>query len=119
VLPSYAEGMPMSLLEAMAAGIPTVSTAVGSVPEVVSDGVNGFLIAPGDSATLARRLRRLLHDPELASRLGAAARETVRLRFAADSVLAQLERVYAAAGLVPRTGDALPGNPVRSAREAA
>lgn len=108
VLPSYAEGMPMSLLEAMAAGIPTVSTAVGSVPEVVTDGVNGFLMAPGDIVALERLLRRLLHDPELAARLAAAARDTVRLRFAADSVLARLERVYAAAGLVPGPAAALP-----------
>jgi glycosyltransferase involved in cell wall biosynthesis len=121
VLPSYAEGMPMSLLEAMAAGIPAVSTAVGSVPEVVTDGVDGFLIAPGDTAALERVLRRLLHDPELASRVGAAARETVRLRFAADRVLARLERVYAAAGLVPRTRPAAvsPSDPARRMRKAA
>jgi glycosyltransferase involved in cell wall biosynthesis len=119
VLPSYAEGMPMSLLEAMAAGVPTVSTAVGSVPEVVNDGVNGFLIAPGDTAALERLLSRLLRDVELRAKVAAAARETVRVRFGADGVLAALERVYAAEGLVPRQAAARRGNAPRQVREAA
>jgi glycosyltransferase involved in cell wall biosynthesis len=119
VLPSYAEGMPMSLLEAMAAGIPTVSTAVGSVPEVVTDGVDGFLIAPGDTAALQKVLGLLLRDAALRAGVAAAARETVRLRFGADMVLARLERVYAAEGLVPREAAVLRGNPRRPVREAA
>jgi glycosyltransferase involved in cell wall biosynthesis len=119
VAPSYAEAMPMALLEAMAAGVPTLSTAVGGVPDVITDGVNGMLMAPGDVAALARLLRRLLQDPVLASRLAAAARDTVRMRFAADSVLARLERVYAEAGLLPRPAAALQHPPRRSVREAA
>jgi glycosyltransferase involved in cell wall biosynthesis len=119
VLPSYAEAMPMALLEAMAAGVPTLSTAVGGIPDVVTDGVNGILIAPGDVAALERQLRRLLEDRKLASRLAAAARDTVRLRFAADRVLARLERVYAAAGLVPQPAAALHNGPQRPVREAA
>jgi glycosyltransferase involved in cell wall biosynthesis len=102
VLPSYAEGMPMSLLEAMAAGIPSVTTAVGSVPEVVADGVNGLLIAPGDVAALERQLSRLLSDAPLRAKIGAAARDTVRERFGADQGLAALERLYAGQGLVRR-----------------
>jgi glycosyltransferase involved in cell wall biosynthesis len=98
-LPSYAEGMPMSLLEAMAAGVPVVASAVGGVPEVVADGVSGLLVAPGDTATLSRSLRRLLLDRELAARVGAAARETVRARFAPEKALARLEEVYADVGL--------------------
>src|SRR4051812_34416010 len=101
-LPSYAEGMPMSLLEAMAAGIPSVTTAVGSVPEVVEDGANGLLVEPRDVPALERALARVLEDPAFAARIADAARETVRRRFAGGAVLAELERVYAAAGLAPR-----------------
>jgi glycosyltransferase involved in cell wall biosynthesis len=119
VLPSYAEAMPMALLEAMAAGVPTVSTAVGSVPDVVTDGVNGLLVAPGDVAALEKQLRRLLQDPKLASRLAAAARETVRLRFPADRVLARLERMYADIGLVVKPARALQSSRQPPVREAA
>jgi glycosyltransferase involved in cell wall biosynthesis len=98
-LPSYAEGMPMSLLEAMAAGVPVVAAAVGGVPEVVADGVSGFLVAPGDGATLSRLLRKLLVDRELGARVGAAGRATVQARFAPDKALALLEQVYADLGL--------------------
>jgi glycosyltransferase involved in cell wall biosynthesis len=94
VLPSYAEGLPVSLLEAMASGLPVAATSVGGIPDVVADGVNGFLFAPGDSAMLQRLLRRLIHDPELGKRIALAARETVRARFATERVLAQLDELY-------------------------
>jgi len=94
VLPSYAEGLPVSLLEAMAAGVPVAATSVGGIPDVVADGINGFLFTPGDSATLQRLLRRLMHDAELGKRMALAARETVRLRFSAEHVLAQLDKLY-------------------------
>jgi glycosyltransferase involved in cell wall biosynthesis len=98
-LPSYSAGLPMALLEAMAAGVPVVASAVGGVPEVVADGISGFLAAPGDCATLSRLLRKLLIDRQLAARVGAAGRETVRARFAPDKALARLEEVYIEAGL--------------------
>ena len=98
-LPSYDEGMPMSLLEAMAAGVPAVASPVGGIPEVVVDGVSGLLAAPGDAATLHRHLRRLLLDRGLGERIGAAGRETVRARFAAERALPKLEEVYAGIGL--------------------
>ena len=100
-LPSYAEGMPMGLLEAMAAGVPVIASPVGGMPEVVVDGVTGFLAAPGDVATLERLLRRLLLDRALGARVGAAARETVRLRFAPERALARLEALYAGLGVQP------------------
>jgi glycosyltransferase involved in cell wall biosynthesis len=99
VLPSYAEGLPMSLLEAMAAGVPVVASGTGGIPDLVADGVNGFLCAPGDVAALERVLRRLMLDPELGRRIASAARESVRLRFAAEGVLAQLGEIYAEFGL--------------------
>jgi glycosyltransferase involved in cell wall biosynthesis len=98
-LPSYAEGMPVSLLEAMAAGVPVVASPVGGIPEVVVDGVGGFLAAPGDVATLTRLLRKLLLDRRLGAKIGAAARETVRLRFAPERALPKLEALYADLGL--------------------
>lgn len=104
VVPSYAEGLPMSLLEAMAAGLPVVATEVGGIPDVVTDGVNGFLFKPGDIATLERLLRRLMHDPRLRMRIATAARETVRLRFSADRVLARLDEIYAGLGLAVAAG---------------
>jgi len=99
VLPSYVEGMPMSLLEAMAGGLPVIATDVGGIPDVVNDGVDGFLFAPGDIARLERLLRALLNDAALAGRVGAAARATVLRRFSADQVIARIEELYADIGL--------------------
>jgi glycosyltransferase involved in cell wall biosynthesis len=98
-LPSYDEALPISLLEAMAAGVPAVACAVGGIPEVVTDGVSGFLIAPGDTASLERALRRLLTERALAARIGAAARETARRRFAPERALTKLEELYAQLGV--------------------
>jgi glycosyltransferase involved in cell wall biosynthesis len=83
----------------MAAGVPVVATSVGGIPEVVVDGLTGCLVAPGDRASLTRALRRLLTERELGERLGAAGRETARLRYAPERALPQLERVYTALGL--------------------
>jgi glycosyltransferase involved in cell wall biosynthesis len=106
VLPSHVEGLPMSLLEAMAAGVPVVASAVGGIPDVVHDGVNGFLVAPGDRVALLRALGKVLHDPQLGAALGAAGREAMRARHAPDRVLAPLEALYArlgvAGGAAPR-----------------
>jgi glycosyltransferase involved in cell wall biosynthesis len=115
VLPSYAEGMPVSVMEAMAAGLPVLASAVGGIPDMLTDGVNGFLVAPNDKGTLARLLRRLLHDPSLRQRIGSAARETARLRFAADKVLGSLEMIYGQLGLT-RSSEAGPAVAMRTYR---
>ncbi|HET7199039.1 MAG TPA: glycosyltransferase [Burkholderiales bacterium] len=106
-LPSYDEALPASLVEAMSAGVPPLASPVGGIPEVVQDGVSGLLVAPGDRANLERRLKRLLLDRPLAGRLGAAARESARLRFSPERVLPRLEAIYAAAGVV--ASSAAPG----------
>lgn len=98
-LPSYEEAMPLGVLEAMAAGVPVVATPLGGVAEMVVDGVSGFLHAPGDTATLQRLLRKLLLDRKLAGRVGAAARESVRLRCAPQRALARLGELYSELGL--------------------
>jgi len=101
-LPSYNEGLPMSVLEAMAHGVPVLSTPVGGIPEAVTDGVEGFLVAPGDVDALAARLQQLLAEPELAQRMGAAARAKVAGTFASTAVLPALERIYLSLGMRTR-----------------
>jgi glycosyltransferase involved in cell wall biosynthesis len=98
-LPSYDEGLPMSVLEAMSAGVPAVVSPVGALPEAVVDGVTGLLVAAGDTAGLKRALGKLLLDRKLAARMGAAARESARLRFAPERVIPQLEDLYEEVGL--------------------
>lgn len=77
VLPSLWEGLPMALLEAMAAGLATVATSVSGVREVVQDGRDGLLVPPADPAALATALARIAREPDLRRRLGAAARQRV------------------------------------------
>jgi glycosyltransferase involved in cell wall biosynthesis len=81
VLSSRSEGAPMSILEAMAAGLPVVATRVGGVDELVADGDTGMLVPPGDAAALSAALGLLIADPALRRRLGEAGRERVRRRF--------------------------------------
>lgn len=94
VLPSYNEGLPVSVLEAMAAGLPVVSTPVGGIPEAVVDCVEGYLVQPGDVVALADRLGRLLADTELRSRMGDAARHKVETTFAVERIVPQIEAIY-------------------------
>jgi glycosyltransferase involved in cell wall biosynthesis len=81
VLSSASEGMPISVLEAMASGLPVVATRVGGVPELVADGETGFLVPPGEPQALADALGRLLADRALRQRLGDAGLERVRRSF--------------------------------------
>jgi glycosyltransferase involved in cell wall biosynthesis len=111
ILPSYAEGMPMALLEAMSWGLPVVATPVGGVPQVVDSETNGLMVQPGDVTGLTQALTRLLESPELRQRLGAAARHTVETRFDLRQALDQLTLIYRRFGLearaVPATAPAL------------
>jgi glycosyltransferase involved in cell wall biosynthesis len=81
VLSSRSEGLPVSVLEAMAARLPVVATAVGGLPELVVEGQTGYLVSPGDPGALAAALRPLLADRDLRSRLGDAGRARVEERF--------------------------------------
>jgi glycosyltransferase involved in cell wall biosynthesis len=81
VLSSRSEGMPISVLEAMAAGLPVVASAVGGVPELVVDGETGVLVPPDDADALADALRRVLDDDALRHRLGDGARRRAAKRF--------------------------------------
>jgi glycosyltransferase involved in cell wall biosynthesis len=77
VLPSYAEGLPMSLLEAMAWGLPVISTAVGSIPEHVHQGAQGLLVTPGDVSELAGAIEKIVMDDALRRNMGERARKAV------------------------------------------
>lgn len=99
VLPSYCEGLPMSVLEAMAAGLPVICTPVGGVPEAITDGCEGRLIVPGDIDALCAALDALLSRLELRQRMGEAARSKVESTFSAACVLPQVEQLYTRLGI--------------------
>lgn len=94
VLPSYAEGMPVAVLEAMAAGLPVVTTPVGGVPDFFTDGVNGLLVPPGDVAALAAALVRLLDDPTQRAAMGHHNRQQALAQFDAPPYVERLLEVY-------------------------
>lgn len=101
-LPSQAEGISNTLLEAMACGCAPVATAVGGNPELVDDAVNGLLVPAQNSAALAAALARLVDDGRLRERLAAASLARVREQFSLDGMLAAYGRLYASH--LPRTG---------------
>ena len=93
-LPSYHEGLPASIIEAMAAGAPIVSTPVGGIPEAVTEAYNGFLVAPGDVDALHDRLRKLSLDADLRDRMGRRSRHLMEEHFELDTLLERLVDVY-------------------------
>jgi len=94
VLSSRWEGLPYTIIEAMMARLPVVSTRVGGVPELVEDGVTGFLVPAEDPPALAEALQTLLDDPELRRRMGEAGREKALREFTLDRMLRETERTY-------------------------
>jgi glycosyltransferase involved in cell wall biosynthesis len=94
VLPSLNEGLPLALLEAMAAGKPVIATAIGGTKEVVTNGSTGLLVPPANSRDLAVAIRLLLSDRALADRMGAAGRQHVSAHFSSDAMVEQTIRVY-------------------------
>ncbi len=94
VLPSWYEGVPNALLEAMATGLPCIATAIGGTMDLATDEHEALLVAPGDAAALAKALLRILTDRDLAGRLGAAARRRVEGHFSLDAVVTRYEQLY-------------------------
>jgi glycosyltransferase involved in cell wall biosynthesis len=93
-LPSLGEGLPLALLEAMHAGKPVVATAVGGVPELITSGVNGLLVARASETELADAIAELARSPELCARLGAAGRSTVEHAYSESAYLESLSSIY-------------------------
>ena len=93
-LPSFAEGLPVVLMEAMATGRPVVATRITGVPELVEDGVSGFLVAPGNVEQLAAALGRLAASPALRESFGRAGRLKVEEGFDAARCAAQVAVVF-------------------------
>jgi glycosyltransferase involved in cell wall biosynthesis len=93
-LPSFTEGLPNVALEASAAGVAVVATAVGGSPEAVDDGVNGLLVPSGDPAALAARLIEVLSDDDRRKALGRRGRDRVRDRFSFEGQALQYQRLF-------------------------
>jgi len=112
VLPSFAEGVPVGLMEAQASGLPVVATQVGGVSELVVDGVTGFVCRPGDRTQLAERIAQLASDPELRRRMGAAGRQRVTVDFNSADEGRRLADLFRHAGATGHIGarPTLPGS---------
>jgi glycosyltransferase involved in cell wall biosynthesis len=94
VLSTHREGFPLSILEAMAMGKPVVATAVGGIPEIVTQGVTGYLHQHGNSQELADALLRLMDNPEEARRMGASAREHVLQNYSRQKFTDEIAKTY-------------------------
>ncbi|MBU6453242.1 MAG: N-acetyl-alpha-D-glucosaminyl L-malate synthase BshA [Cyanobacteria bacterium REEB67] len=94
LITSENESFCLSILEAMFFGCPSVATRVGGIPEVVEDGVSGYLVPFGDANGLARAVEKLIQDPDLRRRLGENARRQAQEKFSAAGVIPQYEHLY-------------------------
>jgi len=94
ILASRWEGLPISIIEAMRAGLPVVATDIGGVSELVVDGQTGYLVPRGDSETLARRLSLLCKDASLRKRMGQAGRRRYESSFTFDRMYRETLEVY-------------------------
>jgi glycosyltransferase involved in cell wall biosynthesis len=103
VLPSYAEALPMALLEGMAEELPAIATRIGAIPTLISDGVEGFLVAPGEVDALADRICRLAFNPALRRRMGRSARERVERDFSQAAMARRVYQIYQA--IINRDGE--------------
>jgi len=93
-LPSRYEGLPMTLLEAFAHGLPAVTSDVGGIPEVLQDGVNGFMCQADNTAQMCERLEKILRDDHLRNTMGAQARRTVETHFTIERMVSETWQLY-------------------------
>ena len=94
VQPSRADNLPLSILEAMAAGLPVVGSRVGGIPELIVDGVTGFVVEPESPRALADALERLAASPELRKELGGKGAERVAEHFSSEQVARRMVALY-------------------------
>ena len=103
VFPSrWPEAFGLTLVEAMAAGKPVVATRIGAVPEIIREGIDGFLVPPEDIEALAKKAVQLFSDQPLAGKLAAQARARVREKFSLDRLASEVEQVYKEVFSCPR-----------------
>lgn len=94
LLPSYHEGLPIAILEALSQGMPVISTPVGGIPEAVHDGVNGFIVQAGDHVALGNRIQVLAKSQELRSKMGHASQAIAHQKFEITTILQEIECLY-------------------------
>ncbi len=94
VLPSYHEGLPMAILEALSAGLAIVASAVGGIPEIIKDGYNGYLVTPGDVPALAEKLMLLANDPHMCQEMGRHSREIAEQELGVETYCEQVIALY-------------------------
>lgn len=99
VLPSFKEGLPMGILEAMSAGLPVVSTTIGGIPDAIEDGVEGCLVEPGEPAALAEAIRKLMVSPQMRANMGRSGRQKVENFFLPEKVIPQVLVIYKELGV--------------------
>jgi len=93
ILPSYKEGMPISILEAMSYGLPVLSTKISGIPDLITDGINGYLDSPGDTNGMYKHLDQLLNDPEKRKNMGKKSLERVKLN-SEELIFKQVVELY-------------------------
>lgn len=94
LFPSYNEGMPMAVLEAMAYGLAIVTTEVGGIPKLITDGEDGYLCRPGDAESMSRCIRTLFADEKLTERMSAKARQKAISEYSRESHIRRLLQIY-------------------------
>ncbi len=94
VLPSHSEGFGLVLVEAMATGKPVIGTIVGGIPEIIEDGVTGFLIPPHSPDKLAQAIIKILENPELAHNMGSRGRQKAETQFNLQQSINEIQKIY-------------------------
>ena len=94
VLPSYNEGLPMTILETMAYGIPNISTSIASIPEVLHNNDNGFLVKPGDIDALAEVLKKIIENSSLREEFSQKSYQLITKSFSLDKNIEILKSYY-------------------------
>jgi len=94
VLPSLKEGLPYTIIEAMAAEIPIIATEVGGIPEMIKDQSTGLLVKPKNSLRLAEKISYLINNPETAKQMGGKARQKAEKEFSLGKMLQETKNLY-------------------------
>jgi len=94
VLPSYGEGMPMTILEAMSYAIPVIATNVGGIPELIKDGETGYLIEPGNLDQLLEKMKKLIEDENMRLSMGKKGIEAVEKDFSISEMANKIDEIY-------------------------